>query len=233
MKRAFYDQLAPTYDADIATSDELGVFPFAGYKDVQTVIAAELSDNFPMYPVTVLDLGIGTASLYQQIAPEKIRLTGIDFSRKMLDIAAFTVPNATLIEHDLLFGLPESIAQNRYDCIVAHYFFHDFSMEDLIGWIDHLTNHLTTFGKIYIGDAMFLNHFAKNECKNHHHDGFDTFPHYHVFEDIVAKIKGKLSLSYLEITHQSGVIVIANYRECSLHNREILVKYGQMLRSGK
>ena len=225
MKRAFYDRLAPTYDADIATSDELGVFPFAGYKDVQTIIAAEITDNYPLYPVTVLDLGIGTATLYQRIMPEKIRLTGIDYSRKMLDIAALCVPNATLIEHDLQNGLPESIAQNRYDCIVANYFFHDYSADELIAWIERLTHSLTTFGKIYIGDAMFLNHFAKNECKNHHHDGFDTFPHYHVFEDIVAKIKGKLSLSYLEITHQSGVIVIANYRECSLHNREILVKY--------
>jgi putative AdoMet-dependent methyltransferase len=221
------NRLAISYDQDMAAADQAGVFPYEGYAEVLAYIQRELANTFPIYPIKVLDLGIGTGKLYQNVLPGNIQLTGIDFAESMLEIVAKNHPNATLCAHDLTHGLPEELGNETYDAIVATYLFHSFSLEQMIAYIKVLVRKLTPFGRIYIGDAMFLTSIQKRSKQVLELQSWGEFAHYHVYEQILGRIDAHLAISYAEIQNGAGVLIVENYHECTLQNPEHLVKYGQ------
>jgi putative AdoMet-dependent methyltransferase len=225
MNYEIINTLASTYDADMENADQANVFPYDGYLNVLECIAREVEDTFHLYPVHILDLGLGTARLYQMIKPQRYELTGIDFSEKMLEIAQLKLPSATLILHDLTKGLPEEIQQKSYDVIISTYFFHSFQLDHFLEYIKLLTKKLTKFGRIYIGDAMFFTSAQKRSTQLKHLDSWREFAHYHVYEQIIGRIDEHLSISFLEIQNGAGVLIVENYNECTLHSPEVLIKY--------
>ncbi len=227
MVKDWINRLAISYDQDMAAADQAGVFPYEGYGEVLAFIQREIATTFPEYPIKVLDLGIGTGKLYQGILPASMRLTGIDFAETMLEIAASNCPDATLIAHDLTRGLPEELTNETYDAIVATYLFHSFSLEQMIAYLKILVRKLTPFGRIYIGDAMFLTSVQKRSKQVLELQSWSEFAHYHVYEQILGRIDAHLALSFAEIQNGAGVLIVENYHECTLQNPEHLVKYGQ------
>jgi len=225
MSQAVMNRLAATYDVDMENADHLNVFPYDGYQLVLDGMARELSESFHLYPISILDIGIGTGKLYQQIHPLKMQLTGIDFSEKMLQIAKVRLPQATLIEHDFMQGLPSALGNQTFDAIVSSYFFHSISMDHLIPTIDMLSRRLNKFGKIIIGDAMFLTVSQKRAKQIKEVDQWNEFAHYHVYEQILDRIPDHLSVSFFEVQQGAGILIIENYHECTLQNRELLIKY--------
>lgn len=225
MSQAIMNRLAETYDVDMENADHLNVFPYDGYQLVLDVIARELSESFHLYPISILDLGIGTGKLYQQINPFKMQLTGIDFSANMLQIAKMRVPNAVLIEHDLMQGLPTSLEHQTFDAIVSTYFFHSFSMDHFLQSLEQLSRRLNKFGKIFIGDAMFLTSSQKRSKQLKELSQWNEFAHYHVYEQIINRIPDHLCVSFFEVQTGAAVLIIENYHECTLQNRELLIKY--------
>jgi putative AdoMet-dependent methyltransferase len=226
------DQLASTYDQDMETADQHGQFPYAGYAEVLHLIAEELCEAFPIAPVKVLDLGIGTGKLYQSILPETIRLVGVDGSKAMLEIARLRYPDATLLCHDLSTGLPDELSGERFDAIVATYFFHSLPLDKMLQTIKQLMPLLSPCGRIYIGDAMFLTTQQKRETQLRELENWREFAHYHVYEQILGRIEDHLALSFFEIAPSASVLMIENYHECTLHRRDAVIQYGQRLRSG-
>jgi len=226
------DRLANTYDQDMETADQHGQFPYVGYLEVLQTIASDLDGAFPLTPIKVLDLGVGTGKLYQSVLPEKIRLTGIDVSKGMLDIARLRHPDATFFEHDLSSGLPDAVLAERFDAIVATYFFHSLPLDKMLQSVKQLMTLLTPCGRIYIGDAMFLTSRQKRETQLKELENWDEFAHYHVYEQILGRIEDHLALSFFEIRPGAAVVMIENYHECTLHRRDAMIQYGQRLRSG-
>lgn len=221
----FYDLIAADYDQLINDDVENKVFPYSGYKDIQYLITNEILLNKHLNKAKILDLGIGTGSLYDTLQPELYTLTGIDDSKKMLEIAKLRLPDAKLIEQDLLKGIPDSVKKEKFDYIILSYFVHQFDINYLIDLINQLANNLAPFGKIYIGDIMFIDQL-KAKSFSEKNPSFDNYPYYyHNYQDIIKKVDDSFALSYMEINEYSGILIIEKYYESSLHFEESLIKY--------
>jgi len=211
-----FDEMAKKYDQDVADGDAKNAFPFAGYDRVMDFIASEIDHDPHLGKVRILDLGIGTGNLESRIKPEKFDLTAVDLSEKMLEIAQMKLPNARYFCEDFRNGLPEDIKNDKFDLIISTYAMHHLDFQEWIEYVHYLSQHLTVFGKIFIGDILFMTSQEKTLCKNDHarewdEDGHD---HYHVYEDLLAHVCDHLSVSFLKVSYCAGVIILENYHEC-------------------
>lgn len=220
-----YDMIANDYDQLVQDDISNQSYPYATYDEIQDIIASYVFESNQVTKAKILDLGIGTASLYERIMSEKYILTGIDNSEKMLEVAKLRLPEAKLYKHDLSKGLPESIRNEKYDYIIISYFFKHFDLEYVVNMINQLGRYLTSFGKILIGDIMFCDEEKQRLFFENNSEKMNPYFFYHNFEDIVKKTDDIFALSFLEVNEFSGVLIIDKYYENTLHFEESLVKY--------
>lgn len=221
----FYDMIARDYDQLIQNDVLEQKFPYAAYNDIQNMIADYVFENKHLEVAKILDIGIGTGSLYDKIMPEKYTLTGIDNSTKMLDIAKLRYPEATLIEHDLMKGLPEEIDGLKYDYIIINFVFKHFDLDYVTNTINLLALHLAPFGKILVGDLMFTDPDTRNYFFRNYSENILPKYYYHSFSEIVKGTDDEFALSFMEFNGYSGLLIVEKYYESSLHFEESLVKY--------
>lgn len=225
MLKEMFDRLSKTYDQDVIDCDNRGLFPFAGYQALTDFIAAYVNTRSDNDDIEILDIGIGTGYLSSKLFPERVRISGIDISEKMLETASLRLPQADLYLYDFRLGLPEPLRFKKYDYIISTYAMHHLSIEEFINYLDFLFDRLNPFGKIIIGDIMFLNHKEKEMVRLENIESWDNESHYHVFNQIVERFKKNISLNFYKISFCSGIIMIENYHERTLQGQEILVKY--------
>lgn len=221
--KKYYNDLANIYDQLVREDIRLNKFPYAAYSDIQDIVAGYIYDN--KQTANILDIGIGTASLYEKIMPEKFKLTGIDISERMLDISRLRVPDATLILHDILKGIPEEIAHMKFDYIIINYLFKHFDLETVKSLINQLIPHLLPFGKIIVGDIMFLDNEKKKLYLLSHSEKIIPSYNYHTYSDIVSNSNNHLSFNFMELNDYTGILIIEKYYESTLHFEETLIKY--------
>jgi putative AdoMet-dependent methyltransferase len=217
--RELFDAMAPGYDQEVAECDEKGRFPYAGYDRVLDFIASEIEHDPHVGTIRILDLGIGTGNLESRIKPGKISVVGVDLSPKMLEIAQLKLPEARLILGDYRWGLPEELLTDKFDLIVSTYSFHHLSFDEWIELVHYLSQRLTVFGKIFIGDILFANAAEKAHCRTDHAEDWDEDEqdHYHVFEDLRRRVCDHLAVSFLKLSYCAGVVIVENYHECLEH----------------
>jgi len=220
-----YDILATTYDQDVTDMVRLGLFPYEGYDDLLDTIATMIDNQTRLETANILDLGIGTGNLYAKIKPEKFHLTGIDFSRKMLDITQLKHPESLLFIHDYMKGIPDSLRQEHYDFIISTYSIHHQDINELLDFIHYYLQFLNPFGKMILGDVLFLDPQSKQMAHKQYIDSWNENVHYHVYHQLVSKMTERLSLSFMKLSRVSGLIIIENYHECALQFEDNLVKY--------
>jgi len=220
-----YNDIAYSYDQMIQDDVRLNRFPYAAYTDMQDLIINDIYHNNQVPIANILDIGIGTGSLYERIMPEKLKLTGIDISEKMLDICRLRLPDSILIEHDILKGLPEEISSKSYDYIVVNHLMKHFDRETVKSLINQLTRHLSSFGKLIIGDIMFSDEKQRILYFNHHPSHKSHAMHYHTYTGLIQNMDSTLATSFLELNQYTGILVIDKYYESSLHFEESLIKY--------
>jgi putative AdoMet-dependent methyltransferase len=225
MYKDLFDRLASTYDQDIAEADTHGEFPFAGYQMILDFIASDIENEPRFGKSRILDLGIGTGNLEAKIKPEKIEVTGIDASAKMLEIAQLKLPSARLFCADFQNGFPEEIKNDKFDIIVSTFAMHHLDLNEWLEFVHYLSHHLTVFGKIYIGDILFVNESEKRICHAENSVSWDETEFYHVYEEIVARMCEHLATSFVKVSFCAGIIIVENYHECTLHKPELLIKY--------
>jgi cyclopropane fatty-acyl-phospholipid synthase-like methyltransferase len=104
MNRESYDAIAPAWDA-----------ARAAFYGRECAYVDALLDGLPV-PATVLDLGCGTGRpIAESVLAKEHRVTGVDQSEKLLDLARRRFPNATWIH-----GAIESFATaERFHAIVC------------------------------------------------------------------------------------------------------------------
>lgn len=221
----YYDMIALDYDQLVEEDVKKDQFPYGGYLELQEIIINEIVDNKHLSQANILDIGIGTASLYEKIAPSKINVTGIDVSKKMLEIAKLKFSNATLIHHDIMEGIPEELHDNKYDYIVINYVLRHFDLDALVSLTNQLVEYLSPFGKIFVGDLMFLSSSDKEQFLSVHPEVLSYRYHFHAFEEIIEKAGEILALSFMEINQYTGILIIEKYYESPLHFEESLLKY--------
>ncbi len=221
----FYDMIAKDYD-QLVQNDVLNhTYPYSGYNDMQDIITNYIYDNKHIQKPKILDIGIGTAALYEKMLPNSFSLTGIDISKKMLDISALKFPNAILYNHDILKGLPEEISNEKYDYIIINYVIKHIDIELAVDLINKLSKNLSPFGKIFIGDVMFLEESRRRFYLNDHAEILSYNYYLHTYNDFVCKANELLALSFMEINSYTGILIVEKYYESSLHFEESLIKY--------
>ena len=225
MLKELFNRLSSTYDQDVIACDNQNQFPFAGYQKILDFIASDINVRRDFSTVSVLDLGIGTGILASKLKPERLTIYGIDQSEGMLEIATLKHPNAKLFLKDFRQGLPQEIAFQTFDYIVSTYAMHHIPDVEFSNYLEYLIDHLNPFGKIYIGDVLFLNYREKESCRQSNLKNWDESEFYHVYEQVIAHLKKQLSVSFMKMSFCSGILIIEKYHERSLHSSEVLVKY--------
>jgi len=144
-----FDDWAATYDRDVHGRDD---FPFLGYEAVLDSVVAAAA---PHVPCAVLDLGIGTGNLARRFAERGCDVWGLDFSAKMLALAAAKVPGARLARADIQGAWPASFVR-RFDIVTSAYAFHHFPLERKIDLLRRIRGRDGMgAGRIVIADLSF------------------------------------------------------------------------------
>lgn len=196
---------ADGYDKTVQLSEENGVYPFAGYREILNTIFNKvmLKENS-----RVLDIGFGTGILTSRLYEKGHQIDGIDFSQRMIDLAQPKMPNANLIEWDIAKGLPAEVKGKKYEYIVSTYALHHLTDEEKVSFIKELTPLLTEGGKILIGDIAFETRQQLEVCKNESKELWDDDEFYFVFFDFRSGLEDFCKLEFLPISHCGGVIEI-------------------------
>lgn len=200
-----FDLWADGYDKSVNLSEENNEYPFAGYKDVLNYIYNRVKESSSS---NVLDIGFGTGILTTQLYNEGYKITGIDFSSNMIDIAKDKMPDALLINWDFSKGLPDEITSSKYDYIISTYAIHHLSDEAKVEFIKALVKLLNVNGKILIGDVSFETREELDKCKELHNEDWDNDEFYFVANDIMNNLGDSYCCNYCKISHCAGVLVV-------------------------
>lgn len=197
-----FDLWADGYDRAVGLSDEENTYPFAGYKNVLGAIYAAVLGRGCR---RVLDIGFGTGVLTARLYAAGSTVTGIDFSRRMIEIAREKMPEAVLFEHDFSTGLPAELRNAEFDAVVCTYAIHHLTDEQKVDFIRELQAHLSPDGAIYIGDIAFTDREALSACRLACGDEWDEDEIY-IAADELQKIFP--TAQFEKFSHCAGVMTI-------------------------
>ena len=198
---------ANDYDKQVNISEENNEYPFAGYKDVLNYIYNQVREQSTP---DVLDIGFGTGVLTAQLYNIGCNITGIDFSRNMIDIAKKKMPDALLVNWDFTKGLPEEIKNCKFDYIISTYALHHLTDEEKIRFIKSLLNRLNANGKILVGDVSFETKKELKECNNRYKEIWDNDEVYFAADELKMAFADTCYCTYNKISHCAGVLTLTN-----------------------
>ncbi|AFS79046.1 methyltransferase, type 12 [Gottschalkia acidurici 9a] len=203
-----FDLWANEYDKSVNLSEENNEYPFAGYRDVLNYVYNKIMSERES-DLNILDIGFGTGILTEQLYNKGHKITGIDFSNKMIEIARGKMPQSTLVKWNFSKGLPEEIKDYKFDYIISTYAIHHLTDIEKEDFIKSLACNLTTNGRIILGDVSFETRLDLGECKNKYNKYWDNEEIYFVGEEMIEKLKNEYMCEYIKKSHCAGILVIS------------------------
>jgi len=200
-----FDLWANTYDKSVKISDKNNTYPFAGYENLINLTIKIIVENKKS---TVLDIGIGTGVLSSELYKNGYKITGIDFSEKMIKKCKEKMPSAKLIQYDFSKGLPENLNSEKFDYIVSTYAFHHLNDDEKMILIKQLVEKLNKNGIIIIGDIAFQTRKQLNECKFKNKGEWDDDEYYLVYDEIKNKLENICEVEFMQISICAGIIIM-------------------------
>ena len=194
-----FDLWANGYDKSVNLSEKANDYPFAGYKKVLGTIYGVIKNGSGK---KILDIGFGTGVLSKRLYDEGYSVYGVDFSKKMIEIAKGKMPNATLIQHDFSQGLPAFLCGETFDYIVCTYAVHHLDDSQKIRFIKELTGSLSADGKVLVGDVAFATVDEMEQCKARSGSDWDHDEIYPVAEVLESAFP---SMQFEKISFCAGV----------------------------
>ncbi len=202
-----FDLWSKDYDSAVAQSSQNNSYPFAGYSEVLNTIYRSIRRA---EKGNVLDIGFGTAALTSQLYKDGYRITGIDFSKEMIETAQSKMPEAELIQYDFSKGLPASLKNRSFDFIVGTYSFHHIPTEIRPDFFGKLSRHLNPGGRILVGDILFPSAKEYAACKAKFKDIWDPDEIYFTADEFCPLLlKQGLDCRCQQISFCSGVLSIS------------------------
>ena len=174
-----FDMWANDYDKSVGLSYENNVYPFAGYKDLLNTIYNNIRKKDTG---KILDIGFGTATLTKKLYDDNYAIFGVDFSKKMINIAKQKMPNANLFCYDFSNGLPKNLKREKFDFIISTYAIHHLTDIQKIQFFKLLYTMLNNSGKILIGDVAFYTKKELDKCRQDNIDYWDNDEIYITFD---------------------------------------------------
>ncbi len=198
-----FNEWAGAYDEDIAKSKG---YPFEGYYKVLAKVKGMIKMG---EQTSILDIGIGTGALTHELYKQNAQIVGLDFSQKMLDLAAEKMPKATFIQHDFSEELPLEIQTQKFDYIVSSYAVHHLEDDAKVIFIKKLQSILSEGGRIIIADISFPDATAQEACKEAAGRSWDHTEYYFVADKMIRLLEqAELSVSYEQISFCAGIYLI-------------------------
>lgn len=196
-----FDDWAAQYDADVANS----AFPFTGYADVLRLIFEQAA---PRPGMDVLDLGVGTGNLAALFARVGCRVRGLDFSGRMLEMAARKLPGMTLAQGDLRDALPAALA-GRYDALVSGYTFHHFPLAQKVEIARRLLEqHARPGAPLLVGDIAFTGAAAQDALRRALGAAWEQEEYWLADEAAAAFAAAGMRLAFTPVSNCAGVLRI-------------------------
>ncbi len=93
-----FDLWSKNYNNSTIQGELKNKFPFAGYSKVLTEIYNIINTKSN---AEILDIGFGTGTLTSELYKNGHKVTGLDFSTKMLEVAKEKMPDANLLQWDM------------------------------------------------------------------------------------------------------------------------------------
>jgi len=181
---AGFDAWQAQYEADVAACEEAGDYPFAGYTELHDQIFDIVHAR---EGVTALDLGCGTGKLTVRLLEAGHPVTGVDFSENMLAAARENAPGAAFVQAELK-EVPEKLAGQTFDCIVAAYSLHHLPDEDKYALLTALKALLNPEGVIILGDVTFPDREGLEAVREAYEEDWDDSEFYLVREELEAAL---------------------------------------------
>ena len=194
-----FDLWADGYDKTVGISDEENTYPFAGYKNVLNSIFQTIMQR---PNPTVLDIGFGTGTLTTKLYEHGCTVYGMDFSSRMIELAAAKMPEAHLYSGDFTKGLAAPLREISYDFIAATYSLHHLDDKQKVAFLHTLQNCLNDNGLILIGDVAFETREELNQCRQSAGNEWDGEEIYFVADELRSEFP---NLSFVQLSYCAGV----------------------------
>lgn len=198
-----FDLWADGYDESVHLCEEDDEYPFAGYKRVLGEIYRRVMERGGG---DVLDLGFGTGVLTSRLYDAGCRISGVDFSEKMIALAKAKLPEALLVQSDFSKGLPEEIMRRRFDSIISTYAFHHLRDGAKPDFLRKLSTLLKPGGEILIGDISFVTRQDLEMCREKYRDSWDNDEEYFVAEELQKTLGEGIACEYRKMSHCAGIL---------------------------
>ena len=201
---AGFDTWQAQYEADVAACEEAGDYPFAGYTELHDQIFDIVHAR---EGVTALDLGCGTGKLTARLLEAGHPVTGVDFSDNMLVAARKNAPGAAFVQAELK-EVPEKLAGQTFDCIVAAYALHHLPDEDKYALPTALKALLNPEGVIILGDVSFPDREGLEAVREAYEEDWDDSEFYLVREELEAALP-QFDVDCIPISFCADVLILS------------------------
>ena len=160
--------------------------------------------------MNIRDLGTGPGNLAAQFLAQGCQVWGVDFSHEMLAEARAKLPAAAFVHTDLL-GDWSSLIQRRFDRVTSGYVFHEFDLDTKISLLQRIASqHLTTGGRIVIGDIAFPSVDIRSGAQARWEDRWDDQEHYWASDETLTACQtAELNLTFTQVSICGGVFLIS------------------------
>ena len=201
---AGFDAWQAQYEADVAACEEAGDYPFAGYTELHDQIFDIVHAR---EGVTALDLGCGTGKLTARLLEAGHPVTGVDFSDNMLAAARKNAPGAAFVQTELK-EVPEKLAGQTFDCIVAAYVLHHLPDGDKYALLTALKALLKPEGVIILGDVSFPDREGLEAVREAYEEDWDDSEFYLVREELEAALP-QFDVDCIPISFCADVLILS------------------------
>ncbi len=167
---AFFDKLAPTWDADMIRSD---------------AIIGQILDRGGVAPgKRVLDVACGTGVLFPDyLARDVESVTGVDISPEMAKIAAGKFPADPRVRV-ICADVQALETARRFDCVMIYNAFPHFPEPEAL--LEKLSGLLAPGGRLTVAHGM-----SREKIDAHHHGSANGVSVGLLHEDVLAAMMGK------------------------------------------
>ena len=198
-----FDLWADAYDLAVGLSDEENTHPFAGYKEILGSIFQTIMEK---PGAVVLDVGFGTGTLTTKLFENGCTVYGLDFSKRMIELASEKMPDAHLYQGDFSQGLVEALQSRSYDFIVATYSLHHLTDDQKVRFLQSLLERLNEDGKILIGDVAFRTRTDLEQCQREVGEEWDDEEIYFVIDEMRQSFP---NLIYQPVSYCAGILTLS------------------------
>ncbi len=204
IRKELFDHWASNYNKSVIRSEQEETYPFAGYSKVKYQIV-DIVTKKPF--ANILDMGMGTGEITSPLYDLGYKITGVDLSEKMLDLAKKKMPNAIFICDTFQNSLTK--LNDQYDFIIFNYSIHHLGYQSQIDLLLKIHENLSSQGRIIIGDVSTVNALDMNKLKEKYDSIWDNEEYYPIL-DIYQKseLKNFYKMFYTKINEVSGLFVL-------------------------